>query len=303
MGSGNYNNGGLTPSPINPYLKDAVGWATVTDVDTSFRAIVALPSTGNRSYRLRKPGNPAEYFLVENRGDGDIWAAASPDRGIAIWHVDEAMSGNSNQQMTPTLHYQVSLKQADGEFDLENHANTGDSADLFGNTTPWFNGGSLPDAAWWNGASSGVSIQVLDAPGPSMRVRFGTFTETLLHELANGFRSDWGNIDGTSPGFPYIADAKLNTSAGTFSDAFDAAGTVDLRLVNAAGPLVSSASWANSPVAEETATFSASFSITPTANDIDAVTGFSSGTATTSRSTWRPAATRPGSLRTAARRC
>lgn len=281
MGSGNYNNGGFTPSPINPYLKDAVGWATVTDVDTSFQTTVALSSTGNRSYRLRKPGNPAEYFMVENRGDGDIWAASSPDRGIAIWHIDEAVSGNSNQQMTPALHYAVSLEQADGEFDLESNSNTGDSTDLFGSTTPWFNGGSLPDSSWWDGSASGFSIQVLDTPGPSMQVRFGAFTETLLHELANGSRSDWGNLDGASPGFPHIASATLTTPTGTFGDAFDAAGMVDLRLVNAAGPLLSSASFASFPVAEETATFSASFSITPSANNIDVVTGFSNGTATT----------------------
>ena len=61
--------------------------------------------------------NQREYFIIENR-----WQTgrdrALPGSGLAIWHIDE-LGDNENQGMTPNSHYECSLVQADGEFDLE----------------------------------------------------------------------------------------------------------------------------------------------------------------------------------------
>lgn len=173
MGTGLYLNGGSTPAPIGLYLKDFSGWANITDLTPGIPVQLSLPSTGNVGYRLRKPATPAEYFLVENRGLGDKWAEYTRDQGILIWHVDEAVTtDNQRQQMTPTQHYELSVEQADGLFNLELNQNRGDPGDLFDSASPSFNDITEPDATWWSGGASGLALEVLSAPGSSMDVLF-----------------------------------------------------------------------------------------------------------------------------------
>jgi M6 family metalloprotease-like protein len=175
MGSANHLNGGRTPGPINLYLKETSGWATITEFTSTQTLTVSLPSTGNVGYRIRKPGSSTEYFLIENRGAGDKWAAACKDKGIAIWHVDEAIrSDNNREEMTASSHYLVSIQQADGRFDLEREVNRGDSGDLYDNNTGDFDDYNNPNANWWNGQDSDLYLKVLSAPGASMDVQFGS---------------------------------------------------------------------------------------------------------------------------------
>ncbi|CAA0088254.1 Uncharacterised protein [Halioglobus japonicus] len=172
MGSGNYLNGGRTPAPIDLYLKDFSGWATITDLSLNVTAQRSLTAGGD-GYRIRKPGSSSEYFLIENRSDDDRWASYSPDKGIAIWHVDEAVTtDNKRQQMTPTKHYELSLEQADGLFDLEANRDRGDSQDLF-DSFAVFNDSVAPNANWWDGTASGIRLQVLNPAGtPAMHLQF-----------------------------------------------------------------------------------------------------------------------------------
>lgn len=176
MGSGNDLNGGKTPSPINAYFKDIVGWENVTNLTTLDYATVTLPTTGNVAYRIRKPGSTMESFIVENRGAGDKWAKYSDDKGIAIWHIDARIDGNTND----TGHYEVSLEQADGRRDLEKGRNRGDNTDLFDATTPLFSDHTTPDATWWNGNASSVQINVLSPPGSNMDVHFGISPPNII---------------------------------------------------------------------------------------------------------------------------
>ncbi|MES2438608.1 MAG: M6 family metalloprotease domain-containing protein [Verrucomicrobiota bacterium] len=185
MGSGNYLNGGRTPSPINGYFKDLVGWATVRELTpTEFRT-VSLRSTGNMAYRIRKPGTATEFFMVENRGDGDKWAEYSNDKGIAVWHIDERVNGNNFA--VAGQHYGVALEQADGQFNLENGDNRGDSKDLFDLETPRFNDATTPDASWWDGGASSFKVEVLTAVGPTIDVFFGSVPpNTIIVGSPNG---------------------------------------------------------------------------------------------------------------------
>jgi immune inhibitor A len=63
--------------------------------------------------------------MVENRQktgrDG-----ALPGSGVAIWHIDENQSDNTNP-----LAYKVGLLQADGLRQLEQGKNSGDAGDLY----------------------------------------------------------------------------------------------------------------------------------------------------------------------------
>ena len=170
MGSGNYLNGGKTPSPINAYFKDIVGWANITDITpTEFRT-ASLPTKGNVAYRLRNPDAGTESFIVENRGEGDKWAKFSDDKGIVIWHIDETMDGN----LRGGAHYEVAVEQADGRGDLENSLNRGDASDYFDLASKAkFNDTTTPNARWWDGSQSGVKVEVLTDLAPSISVLFG----------------------------------------------------------------------------------------------------------------------------------
>ena len=170
MGSGNYLNGGKTPSPLNAYFKDIVGWANITEVTpTEFRT-ASLPTRGNVAYRLRNPAADTESFIVENRGEGDKWAKYSADKGIVIWHIDETIDGN----LRGGAHYEVAVEQADGRADLENNLNRGDASDYFDLAgKAKFNDTTTPDARWWDGTRSGIKVEVLTAVAPSTSVLFG----------------------------------------------------------------------------------------------------------------------------------
>lgn len=182
MGSGNYLNDGKTPSPLNAHFKDMVGWANVTELAISDYVTKTLPTTGNISYRIRKPGTPTESFIVENRGKGDKWAQYANDKGIAIWHIDETVDGNIG-----TDPYMVALEQADGGLDLERGLNRGDSTDLFDLATPLFSNTTDPDSNWWDGNPSGVRVKVLSGVGSKTSVQFGRLpANTIIIDSPNG---------------------------------------------------------------------------------------------------------------------
>ncbi len=183
MGSGNYLDDGKTPSPINGYFKDLVGWGNVTDLAPSQFETANLPTTGNVAYRITNPDVATEFFMVENRGNGDKWAEFANDKGILIWHIDETINGN----LRGGAHYGVALEQADGNSDLELGRNRGDAGDLFDIFDPKFTDSTTPSARWWDGSRSFVNVEVVSAVGASTKVSFGGVPpNTIIVSTPNG---------------------------------------------------------------------------------------------------------------------
>ncbi|MEO5913987.1 MAG: M6 family metalloprotease domain-containing protein [Luteolibacter sp.] len=183
MGSGNYLNGGKTPSPINAYFKDIVGWGNVTDIAADEFLTASLPTTGNIAYRIFNNNISTEFFMVENRGNGDKWAQYSDDKGIAIWHIDETINGNNGN----AKHYEVALEQADGKGDLEAGRNRGDDGDLFDLGKPKFTDSTKPDAHWWDGKKSFIDVEVVSPLGANTLVAFGGVPpDTIIVSSPNG---------------------------------------------------------------------------------------------------------------------
>ena len=88
-----------------------------------------------------------------------------PTKGLAIWHVDED-GDNSHEQMTSGSHYELSLEQADGLFQLERQRNQiGDAGDLFAGADARFADTTVPDSKWWNGTSSNLTIEQISTAG------------------------------------------------------------------------------------------------------------------------------------------
>jgi M6 family metalloprotease-like protein len=155
------------PVPICAYLKRLSGWSgSVTSL--THGAQVTLAADTNNFAMYARGGR--EYFLIENRRRTGR-DTSLPDEGLAIWHVDED-GDNSHEQMTPGSHYECSLEQADGLFQLERlRSQYGDAADLFAGAGARFADDSVPDSKWWSGTPSNLTIDQISAAGANVTFR------------------------------------------------------------------------------------------------------------------------------------
>ncbi|PHS39835.1 MAG: hypothetical protein COB07_05400 [Sulfurovum sp.] len=164
------------PTHISAYLKRMSGWAkSVVSIQPNQH--IALAAGKNEFAIFSK--DSGEYFIIENRQKSgrDV---SLPDEGLAIWHVDEDGS-NSNEQMTPGKHYELSLEQADGNFDLERSRHYGDSGDLFGETNKRFSTSTTPNSLWWDGTVSNLDMSEITHPNST--VSFKTTYEGNLQAV------------------------------------------------------------------------------------------------------------------------
>jgi M6 family metalloprotease-like protein len=155
------------PVSISAYLKRLSGWArNVTALEHGSQVTLAA---GSNDFALYSRGG-REYFIMENRrkaGRDD----ALPDEGLAIWHVDEE-GDNSHEQMTSASHYELSLEQADGRFDLERQRNVvGDGGDFFAGPAARFGDDTVPSSKWWSGTSSNLAIDQISAASSTITFR------------------------------------------------------------------------------------------------------------------------------------
>ena len=171
-GTGDYclmsGGNGTNPIPPNPHFRDLKGWETIIEISTDPLGTLRTHNANSfTTYRHSHPGNPKEFFLLESRIKSGRNAQV-PDEGLLIWHIDEDGS-NENEQMTPSQHYLVSVEQADGQFHLENGDDSGGSGDLFhAGYRDAFEDDTNPDARWWSGEESYLSISSISAVGASM---------------------------------------------------------------------------------------------------------------------------------------
>jgi immune inhibitor A len=169
MAGGSWNAGGDVPAHPSAWCKANQGWVNVANVTTNSTVTIDQVETGHAIFRLWKDGTGGtEYFLVENRQkvgfDRDI-----PGDGLCIYHIDESMSGNADEN-----HYKVGILQADGTRQLEQGIGRGDLGDPFpgsaNNTT--FTSTSTPHSKSFAGTDTCVSVTNIGASGASMTARF-----------------------------------------------------------------------------------------------------------------------------------
>jgi M6 family metalloprotease-like protein len=191
MAGGCNLNGGKTPAGLDGALKYRAGWITPTEIGAGDFLTTALAADGMAALLYRNPAAATEYFIIENRQKTG-WNSAIPDAGLAIWHVDEAQSGNEYQAMTLSRHFEISLEQADGRFDLEHGTNDGDINDYFKQgTAVLFNDTTTPAAKWWNGVASKLKLSAISAAQATMTLTVGeaggfSLSKTALSVKENG---------------------------------------------------------------------------------------------------------------------
>ena len=212
MGSGNYNGGSKRPAHLDAWCKYWLEWISLTSPMAN-QTGVDIPAIEFNpvAYRLAKNGNPGayEYFLVENREqigfDDNL-----PGKGLLIYHIDNSVSGNSND-----WHPKVFLEQADGKFDLQHSGNRGDGGDPYpgAESVREFNDITIPDSRLYNGTSSQVAVWNIPDPDSVMTVDFDVFFSRPLMSLASTSFNDqtYGDGDGTlDPGEKIQVSLSLN---------------------------------------------------------------------------------------------
>ena len=130
MSGGSWGGGGDTPVHPSAWCKVNQSWVTVENPQAD--ATVSIDDVKNSAtvYRLWNGGTPGDgYFLLENRQQTGF-DVSLPGAGLLIWHIDEAQSGNTDEN-----HYKVALMQADGTRDMERNLNRGDAGDVIRGAT------------------------------------------------------------------------------------------------------------------------------------------------------------------------
>ncbi len=141
MGQGTWLGHGDQPPQPEAWSKMHLGWVDVETIDRSTLG-VTLPAI-DRTPRVLKipaaPGNPQEYYLLENRRREGA-DARLPGEGLLVWHVDERVNGFRTAQQNPA-HKMLHLVEADGRGDLDRgHAaegNRGDAGDPWSGPPAW----------------------------------------------------------------------------------------------------------------------------------------------------------------------
>jgi M6 family metalloprotease-like protein len=161
------------PTHISAYLKRLSGWAeSVMPIQHNQK--IDLPAGQNRFAMFAK--DSGEYFIIENRKKAgrDV---SLPGEGLAIWHVDEG-GDNSNEQMTPSKHYELSLEQADADFRLESTPHhLGDANDLFGSIHKAFDDATVPGSKWWDGTASDLELFEISSPSDTVSFKARLFKD------------------------------------------------------------------------------------------------------------------------------
>ena len=169
------------PPYFDAYLRAAAGWVE-PQLLPSAGGTVTVRANHTDVWKYENPSNPKEYYLIENRQQKGRDASIKAS-GVLIWRCNE--DGN-NCHPNPTTYlsgfdsgvyrwnYELSLEQADGDYDLEQGANSGDSYDTWykGNSLYDDNGvfsdDSIPTAKWRDASDSGLNLSNFSSNGDTM---------------------------------------------------------------------------------------------------------------------------------------
>jgi immune inhibitor A len=192
MAGGSWGGGGDTPVHPSAWCKAQQEWVTVQNVTTNGSLSIADVKDSHTVYRLWKDGAAGqEYFLVENR-QADRRDVSLPGGGLLIWHVDEAISNNSDE-----AHYKVALKQADGDRDMENNVNRGDGGDCYPGSTDnrTFDHTSTPSSKSYGGLNTCVVVSAISDAGPVMTadVKVQCVTKSPIKDFVDG-KGRWKDV-------------------------------------------------------------------------------------------------------------
>jgi immune inhibitor A len=128
MAGGSYNGQSEIPAQFDAWCKYRLGWVT-PDLITENEIGHEFPpfATSGHVARIWTDGDDDghQYYLIYNNNRVGF-NKATPGEGLMILHVDQSQFHNRTEYK-----YLVAVEQADGDFDLEENRNGGDSGDPY----------------------------------------------------------------------------------------------------------------------------------------------------------------------------
>ena len=177
MGSATYLGGGHQPGNFCAWSKLDLGWVNPT--------VLTIGNSGNYSLRAAsKHLNEVfrintslsnEYFLLENRQKTGLDTALRGN-GLAIWHISSTKTNSTGNIVNGDEALKgVDLEEADGNNDLDNKNNRGDTGDLFpgSSNNSTFDGNSTPNSKDYQLNGSNIEIRNISESNNILSFSFG----------------------------------------------------------------------------------------------------------------------------------
>jgi len=239
MSYGSWGGGGDRPVHPSAWCKANQGWVSVINETENHQITLADVKSCFQTHRLWKNGDNTskEYFLIENRQLTGL-DESMPGSGLLVWHIDDAVDGNTNE-----WHPKVGLLQADGYQQLESKSSYGDWGDPFpgiGNNTT-LNSTSGPNSKAYSGDDTFVSITHIPTSSESMTVDItvkaitppaGPFDPKMWYRLTNTFQGYALDVvnDGAGNAEGLVQMSRIGNFSGQFWQIVaNGAGTYALR--------------------------------------------------------------------------
>jgi M6 family metalloprotease-like protein len=183
-------------------------------------------STGSYNYLRIPTQDPKQYFLLENRQFDGFDQCLSRDisqPGVVIYHVDRNLATTANFDNIDMAHRMVTIEAANesrygyNEYNVLGSAITNTDHNVLWHRDGVFSASTVPNSKLYDGRDSGVTIKVLSANGPVMRVQVtlpaGRNLFDLTDEPDGVFTSQYGGTP-WSQGLEKLFDNYNETSYG-----------------------------------------------------------------------------------------
>lgn len=124
-----WNRNEKIPGHLNAFSRDFVGWLEPIEITEDGVYPIQPCEISSQVYVIRNKFPSGEYLYLENRQQ-ILWDSNWRGSGLVIYKIDD----NADRQRTrgfpghpnwPAEHYQVSVLQKDGNYDIENGNNPG----------------------------------------------------------------------------------------------------------------------------------------------------------------------------------
>lgn len=163
MASGSWNNDGITPGDLNPYVK-WINYGWIEPCALPEGEVVIQPSEIDKdSYYLISKGK--DYYLLENRNP-QYFCDGLPGKGLLLFHVhpdiDRTAEENEINATSPQMCYVVcasASKDIPGKSGKDYGDISSDKCPFPGSTNNTeFSTSSTPKAFWWDGSECTIGL-------------------------------------------------------------------------------------------------------------------------------------------------
>ncbi len=166
MGSGSWNNDGVSPARFNPYVRAYdFGWVEVETLTQQNNNYEIQPSTAqNDDFIKLETGSPDDFYLLENRIQQGF-DSAIPGEGLMIYHVhpdiERYAQSNTINAAFPMMMYPVcasSKEQIPSTYNSYGNINSDGCPFPGSSVNSSFGSLSTPAAFSWNGTKVSFSL-------------------------------------------------------------------------------------------------------------------------------------------------